>query len=68
MSDSPYFLLSVSLEDAVDLVYLGFSTVSDKMSQNIFVNKIKKCRLGDSSIQRIHNWFNNYSKRVLTGE
>lgn len=48
MSDSPNFLISVNLGDAVDIVHLGFSKVSDNMSQNTFIDK--KCGLSDSSI------------------
>lgn len=69
-----HFRVLVSLENAVDILYMGFSKVSDKMPQNIFVNiftkyyLVKKYGLGDSSILCIYNWFNNYSKRILTSK
>ncbi|GAB0203125.1 mitochondrial enolase superfamily member 1 [Grus japonensis] len=50
---------------AVDVVYLDFSKVSDTVSHNILISKLRKCGLDEWTVRWVENWLNVRAQRVV---
>lgn len=50
------------MEEAVVVIYLDPSKVSDTVSYNILINKRRKCGLGETSKEWVPNWIESHTE------
>ena len=51
--------------NAVNIVYLGFSKFFNKVSYNILVAQLVKCRLGDVTVRWLWSWLADHTPRMF---
>ncbi|PKU32031.1 rna-directed dna polymerase from mobile element jockey- hypothetical protein [Limosa lapponica baueri] len=50
---------------AVDIAYLYFSKAFDTVSHNILIDKLRKCRLDETTVRWIVNWLSGRAQRIV---
>lgn len=51
--------------NALNVVYLDFSEAFDKVSHNLFINKLEICGLDKTTVKWIHSWLNSHKQKVI---
>ena len=54
----------ISINIAVDVVYLDFNKAFDRVSHNILLGKLRKCGMDEWSVRWTENWLNGRAQRI----